>query len=430
MNIAAFTSELTSQLTLSDVQLGQTAERFCSAMVAGLAGKTSSLRMLPTFINRPTGREQGQVIAVDFGGTNVRVLRAELDGHGHCTIKARKRFALKDPDGKFDYTAASVTAEQLFGHIARHIGEMAQPGVVMPLGHTFSFPCRQRGLNSAELICWTKEIKTSGVEGKDVSALLAAALTEAGVANVLPKALINDTVGTLLAAAYRHADVDLASICGTGHNTCYVEPHHPLTGQPMIVNMESGNFDEAPATRYDAALDQASDKPGLQRLEKMVSGHYLVEVVRLILADLAARGEHAWARRLAHPRLVRDRDVDRILADSPELTATRTFMAERLDAGDCSPELLTAVKTIVGLVASRSARLVASTFAGTLRHIDPQIQRRHVIAIDGSLYEKMPGYADMLSQGLRGVLGAGADNVSTILTKDGSGVGAAIAAGV
>ena len=39
------------------------------------------------------------------------------------------------------------------------------------------------------------------------------------------------------------------------------------------------------------ALDEASDRPGFQKLEKMVSGYYLAEVVRTILADLAKQGK-------------------------------------------------------------------------------------------------------------------------------------------
>ena len=430
VNLSAFTSELSSQLTVSDAQLAQLAERFRLAMVAGLAGQPSSLKMLPSFINRPTGKEKGSAIAVDFGGTNVRVLRAELDGQGSCTIQARNRFALKDAAAGYDYTAADVPAEKLFGYIAQQIGQIAQPGVVSPLGHTFSFPCQQFALNRAQLIHWTKEIKTSGVEGQDISALLEAALAKANVTNVRPQAVINDTVGTLLAAAYGQPDVDIASICGTGHNTCYLEPKHPLNGQPMIVNMESGNFDEVPQTKHDRTLDEASDRPGFQKLEKMVSGYYLAEVVRTILADLAKQGGYAWGVCLTQRQLIQGRDLDTILADKGDLPATKTFMAERLGATECTPELLAAVKTAVTLVATRSARLVAATFAGALLHIDPKLERRHVIAIDGSLYEKMPGYAAMISEGLRGALGVRAAQVSTILAKNGSGVGAAIAAAV
>ena len=42
----------------------------------------------------------------------------------------------------------------------------------LPLGFTFSFPCKQEGLTKARLIAWTKGFKCTGVEGCDVVELL------------------------------------------------------------------------------------------------------------------------------------------------------------------------------------------------------------------------------------------------------------------
>lgn len=53
----------------------------------------------------------------------------------------------------------------------------------LPLGFTFSFPCKQEGLASARLTGWTKGFKCSGVEGEDVGELLQAAMSRRGVSN-------------------------------------------------------------------------------------------------------------------------------------------------------------------------------------------------------------------------------------------------------
>ncbi len=45
-----------------------------------------------------------------------------------------------------------------------------------------------------------------------------------------------------------------------------------------------------PLTRYDCELDQASDVPGVQLFEKMISGMYLGELVRRILLHLHQKG--------------------------------------------------------------------------------------------------------------------------------------------
>lgn len=430
MDLATYESQLRRDLTLSADALTRMAHAFKEAMLAGLAGRASSLKMLPSFLALPTGREKGRVIAVDFGGTNVRVLEAELTGQGEVKIEQIRRFPLVDPAAGYDYMSGSADAVQLFGFIAARVGEIAKPGVEYPMGHTFSFPCEQTAVNKARLIVWTKEFKTSGVEGQDIGSLFDAALARAGVGHVKGRAIINDTVGTLLAAAYIKREVDIAAICGTGHNTCYLEPRHPRTGEPMIVNMESGNFDQVPQTRFDAALDRASERPGAQKLEKMVSGYYLGEIARHILADMSTHGLLPKSAKIAQSQVLKGIDLDRILADKGELLQTAEVAQRCLGLEGLTKAQLQAIQTVLHLVACRSARLVAATFFGTLLHVDPSLAQPHTVAVDGSLYEKMPGYADWLQQALEELAPKAKGRLATMLSKDGSGIGAAIAAGM
>jgi hexokinase len=400
-------------------------------MCDGLAGKPSSLKMLPSFMGIPSGLEQGTVVAVDFGGTNVRLLLIALNGAGQAAIIEKQIFPLKNKDEKYDYTAASVSGMQLFDFIAEKIAEIAPPsGDVYLMGHTFSFPCRQYDVNKAELISWTKEFKTAGVEGKNVGELMQAALDRKGLAHIRAQAIINDTTGTLLTAAYTDNATTIGAICGTGHNSCYLEPNHPLTQQPMIVNMESGNFDQIPQTSYDAWLDDSSEKPGEQRLEKIASGRYLGEIVRLIVSDLLREGSLAGApERLQTPYSLTAEDISAMLADqTQDLEAVAGIAATCWGMGKLEANERAALKTIAGLVVRRSACLVAATWAGVLYKIDPALSRHHTIAVDGSLYEKMPGYAEALAQAMKDILGVGSNQVTIRLSKDGSGIGAAIAA--
>ena len=408
--------------------LRSVAADFVRAMESGLAGRPSSLRMLPSFLGSPSGREHDSVIAIDFGGTNIRVLEVELDGNGGVVTKRILRAPLVDPAGAYDHLGAGSNAEGLFGFIADRVAEIARPGVSYDLGHTFSFPCRQTGVNEARLIFWTKEIRTAGVEGEDVGQLLDRALASRGLSQVRSRAILNDTVGTLLAAAFTRPHVAIGSICGTGHNTCYLEPVHPLTGRPMIVNMESGNFDAAPQTRFDRELDEASERPGTQRLEKMGSGRYIGEIVRRVLIDMAAEGLLPVSAGLSRRDVLSGPEVGAILADGAGLEATAATLASCFGWVSLGDERLAAVRTVVGLLVERSARLTAATFCGTLLHIDPPLSGEHVIAVDGSLYEKMPYYAGWIQQAIDETLPAARGRVGTMLAKDGSGIGAAIAA--
>jgi hexokinase len=428
MVLKEFVEEACGQIDLTAEALQEISARFETAMRAGLAGRPSSLQMLPSYIARPTGEERGEAIAIDFGGTNVRILRVSLQS-GQAQITKSGNFTLKDPGGAYDYTREETQAKELFNFIARQVAEvLAGDRSTLPLGHTFSFPCRQEGINRAVLIHWTKEIRTSGVEGRDVTPLLAEALERQGVRNVRPRAVINDTVGTLLAAAYKLREVEVGSICGTGHNTCYLEPRHPLTGKPMIVNMEAGSFDGVTLTPFDRAVNEASVRPGGQLLEKMVSGAYLGEVVLAALRTMAAErllpsGNRSWDR-----GTLTGVQLSQVLADGADCGKTKGVAETQLGLTGLTTEQLQAIRKLVESVTGRSARLVGATFAGILRYLDPGLSREHAVAIDGSLYEKMPQYPEGIRAGLEAVLGPGAGRVTTSLIKDGSGIGAAIAA--
>jgi hexokinase len=387
-------AQLQKEFAVGPRQLATIAADFRDAMAAGLAGRPSPLKMLPSYLGRPTGRESGQYLALDFGGSNVRVQLVELHGDGRWTVRRQTAAPLKDPAGGYDYTAVDASAGGLFDFIAGQIAQTVDKDDDLRLGHTFSFPCRQLDVGRAELLSWTKEIRTAGVEGREVNALLADALVRRGLGRIRPCAILNDTVGTLLAAAYADPAADIAAICGTGHNTCYYD-----VARAMIINMESGNFDRLPFTAYDQAVDAASEKPSVQRLEKMAAGRYLGEMARLAADDL---GQPAAA----------------------DLTA------EGVAAWLTEPAAPAELHSLAGLIVTRAARLVAATFLGVLTHTDPALAQKHTIAIDGSLYEKLPGYAEALKIALADHLGAAADRLDLRLVKDGSGVGAAIAAAI
>jgi hexokinase len=197
-----------------------------------------------------------------------------------------------------------------------------------------------------------------------------------------------------------------------------LEPRHPLTGKPMIVNREAGNFNGIHLTPFDRAVNEASDYPGAQILEKQVSGAYLGEVVLAALQTMVAErllpaGNRSWNR-----GTLNGVHLGQVLRDEAGCDHTK---------GVAQIQLL-ALRKLVESVTGRSAQLVGATFAGILHYLDPGFEREHVVAIDGSLYAKMPRYAEGIRAGLEAVLGPGARGVTTRLIKDGSGIGAAIAA--
>lgn len=382
----------------------------------------SSLRMLKSYVGLPTGKETGEYLALDFGGTNLRVLRIQLKGEGKFEILKKVAKPLK-VEGVYDFIGPDSTAEQMFDFIAELVDEAIDGDHTKKylLGHTFSFPSEQSDLYNAKLIIWTKEFATPGVEGKVVNDLLKEALHRQGIDNVEPTAVINDTVAVLLAAAYKQPDVYIGSIYATGHNTCYLEPYADSADEPMILNLESGGFMKLTPNRFDKAFDQASEKPGEQRLEKMVSGRYMGELFGMALADLLGeKGKSYEFTSIDMSNIIVDDSKDRQQVQN--IVSGRT--GRTLDLADCQQ-----VQKLASTLVVRSARLVTASYVGIIWQLNGtgKALKQH-IAIDGSVYEKMPLAKENIMQALSELLGEDAAVVDTVLENGGSGLGAAIAA--
>jgi len=421
------------EFSLSREQFRQIAEDFSVAMGDGLNGRPSSLQMLPAFVSRPSGKEKGLYLALDFGGTNLRVAEIELCGQGNTQIRKIHKASLKNTDGARDYTSATVNVDELFDFIACQVAGVAN-GTDQFLGHSFSYASRQSSLSKANFVGWTKEIKVAGLEGQDINGLLSAALERQHVGKVHPVAVINDTTATLLAAAYSLPEADIGSVCGTGHNSCYYESHfrYGETDGVMAFNAESGGFDRLCFSRVDEQLDAESESPGQQRLEKMVSGRYLGELTRRML--LLGRGACGMQFVEESPTLQRmdgisSIDVAAFVGDETiDLEKINSWIEKKLQGKSVTLAERHFIKAVAEMVVGRSATLVAATYAGFLLRMDPQRKKKHVVGINGSLYEKMPGFADGVQAALEKLGDWGPDKVSFHIVEEAPLIGASIAA--
>ena len=87
------------------------------------------------------------------------------------------------------------------------------------------------------------------------------------------------------------------------------------------------------------------------------------------------------------------------------------------------------IKDLATAIVVRSARIVTASFVGIIwqRTGSGKINKQH-IAVDGSVYEKMPLVKENINRALSELLGDEAAKVETILDTGGSGLGAAISA--
>lgn len=403
---------------------------FHEEMKRGLAGQASSLKMIPCYISRPTGSENGNFLALDLGGTNLRVLAVELDGRGGAKILAVSRFVIPTSvmhgrgEALFDFLADGVL---LF--LEKHGFNLHQQH---DLAFTFSFPVEQIALNSGILLNWTKGFTASGVEGKDVVVLLTEALVRKNIKNISVTALANDTTGTLMTKSYADASCDMGVIVGTGTNACYSENICRIAKysgsnerREMIVNMEWGNFNRIEMNSFDQAFDRATQNAGLQRMEKMVSGMYLGELARLVILDMIDQGcllqkKHRYI--FEHGYSVTTEHLSQAAGGKDFLAG---FGLE--NATDHDRE---AAVRISHIVSRRAARIAGSAIAAVISWMDAGLERYHTVAVDGSLFEKFPGFRTNILNIMQELLGDGAEKIALCSATDGPGIGAAIVAAV
>jgi hexokinase len=272
-----------------------------SEMKKGLCYDDQSLKMLPSFVtSRPTGTEIGTVLALDCGGSNFRVCLVTLEGQGLIRSKQGKYVLPEDLKAGSGVDLFNFFADSI-RRFLDDIGIVVNPnGPPKPLGFTFSFPVKQTSIDEGFLIQWNKGFTVTGVCGLDVADLLNEALRRKNL-NIEVTALVNDTVGTLVAHSYKDPQTYIGVILGTGTNAAYVEKVENIkktdiissTGE-IIINTEWGAYNEPsvlPITKYDTILDRQSVNPKIQIFEKMIAGMYLGELVRIILIDLIDTGE-------------------------------------------------------------------------------------------------------------------------------------------
>ncbi|XP_066495316.1 hexokinase-2 [Tiliqua scincoides] len=431
-------------MRLSDETLQEISARFRKEMEKGLGvetNPTAAVKMLPTFVrSTPDGTEEGDFLALDLGGTNFRVLRVKVSDNGSKKVEMENKiYAIPDEIMK-------GTGTQLFDHIAECLASFMEQLQIkdrmLPLGFTFSFPCYQNKLDESILVTWTKGFKCSGVEGKDVVSLLRKAIKRRGDFDLDIVAVVNDTVGTMMTCGYDDHNCEVGLIVGTGSNACYMEEmrHIDLVEGDegrMCINMEWGAFGDDGVlndirTDYDRDIDMGSLNPGKQLFEKMISGMYMGELVRLILVKMAKENLLFDGKRpsgLLTTGHFETRYVSAIEKDKDGLQKAHEILTKlglEPSHKDC-----VATQRICEIVSTRSANLCGAALAAVLRRIKENkgLDRlRSTVGVDGTVYKKHPHFARRLHKTVQRLLPE--CNIRFVRSEDGSGKGAAMVTAV
>ncbi|KAI9045091.1 putative hexokinase Kxk [Aspergillus affinis] len=444
-NLLQQIKELEDIFTVDTARLKQVVDHFVKELEKGLSVEGGNIPMNVTWVmGFPDGDEQGTFLALDMGGTNLRVCEITL-------TKEKGAFDITQSKYRMPEELKTGTAEELWEYVADCLQQFIEYHhenedlAKLPLGFTFSYPATQEYIDHGVLQRWTKGFDIDGVEGQDVVPPLEEILKKRGLP-IKVAALINDTTGTLIASSYTDSAMKIGCIFGTGVNAAYMEnvgsvpklAHMNLPADlPVAINCEYGAFDNEhivlPLTKYDHIIDRDSPRPGQQAFEKMTAGLYLGEIFRLALLDLLE----------SRPGLVfRDQDTSQLrkpyLLDSSFLAAieedpyenlqeTEELMERKLNIKATQAEL-ELIRRLAELIGTRAARLSACGVAAICKK--KNMESCHVGA-DGSVFTKYPHFKARGAQALREILDwkpTEQDKVSIMAAEDGSGVGAALIA--
>lgn len=425
-------------------------------------------------------------LAVDLGGTNFRVCSVVLHGNQTFSLQQSKvavpRSLMETKSAKelFSFLAKQIELFLIKHHNDQFEAHQRKPSQqsFFDLGFTFSFPVNQVGINKGKLIRWTKGFDIDEAIGQDVCALLQKEIDELKLP-VRVAALVNDTVGTLMARSYTspgRGGALIGAIFGTGTNGAYVEKlskvkkmkeiddteggavYDASTGL-MIINTEWGSFDNKltvlPNTPYDDGLDKDSVNPGIQMFEKRVSGMFLGEILRRAILSLHSHPDEGVALFKDSTSAMNDTSSTTTIAeDSPlfniwgidtsflsiveadtsdHLRITKQEL-EKYGVSAPSTEDCVAVKMLVHAVGKRAARLSAVALGAVILSTGKLAESGDEpidIGVDGSLVEYYPGFEDYIREAFREIKGFGAEGEKRVkigLAKDGSGLGAALIA--
>lgn len=434
-------------MRLHDDQLKDIAARFEAEMKKGLSSDsnvTASVKMLPTHVrSTPDGTEKGEFLALDLGGSKFKVLQVKV----RQDEGIKRGVQMKEKTYPIHNELLCGKGTELFDHVSEClkdflVEENIHQGDKQPLAFTFSFPCEHSALDKAVLLDWSKNFRARGLLGKDVVQTLKESIERTEGMDVEVMAMVNDSVATMMTCGFDDQRCEVALIVGTGTNACYMEElrHIDLVEGDegrMCVNTEWAAFGDDGAldnyiTEFDRDIDAASNNQGKHIFEKMISGMYLGELVRLVVLKMAKLG------------LLFDGNVSNSLRIKGSVTSEHVAEMQKYKTGlEKTKDILTwlglspsdedcvAVQHVSTIVSFRSSNLVAAGLSAILTRIKTNRKLEELkitVGVDGTVYKTHPQY----SKRLRKVLGRLIPEcqVRFCLSDSGSSKGAALVTAV
>ena len=378
-------------------------------MERGLAGKSSSLPMIPSYISPVTRIPSGKtVLALDAGGTNLRTSLIYFHENGEAVAQGTLKTPMPGTNGQ-------LSADSFFEAIADAALPLLKDAQIEGIGFTFSYPMEITPDSDGILLSFSKEVEAPDVIGKAIGHGLRDALAAKDFKYSGPIVMLNDTVATLLSGLVsispdgeptrtrndykleKDGGPLIGFILGTGFNTAYPETSIPKikfnsSTSPQIVVCETGSFRVRYRGALDIEYDNTTKNPGTYFLEKASAGAYLGPLTLHIL------------KQAVNDKVIQFKKSDEFLAiPHLETRHLNEFTHNPLTAQGPIGSLfapneggaLAAVQYITSIVTERGALFSAAVLAAIIKRMDAGFEPYSPvrIAVEGTTY--------MLYKGMR-----------------------------
>ncbi|KJZ76925.1 hypothetical protein HIM_03802 [Hirsutella minnesotensis 3608] len=437
--------------------------------------------MLPSYSHQlPTGCESGQYVALDVGGSTLRVALVELRGRSAGGTQQSEILSLQE--FRIDRHVKALEGMAFFSWMADRIRQTLSTGLKreyspekpLPMALAWSFPIEQTSVGGGKLQRMGKSFSADkDLLGQDLGCIIQQSCKQCGL-NVELRAILNDSSACLLSRAYSYTSTRFSLILGTGLNMAAFFPVMGI-GRPKFGVRSSQWFDEAshvivntelsmfghgilPLTRWDHGLNEDHPRPDYQPLEYLVSGMYMGEIARLAILEAIPTtgllGGIVPSSLKASYSLGTDTLALIESDDTPELTeAIKAFSERHPSSHEPTTSDMLAVKAIASFVSTRSSAIVAtcvytlwrcrleaekafiSTLPDTsaervLAEADLQLETT-TVAFNGGVIEKYPGYLDTCQRYINDLVQSKSSteprSICLVPAKESSLMGAAVA---
>ncbi|ATY66474.1 hexokinase-1 [Cordyceps militaris] len=438
--------------------------------------------MLPSYSHQlPTGQEHGQYLALDVGGSTLRVALVKLSGRSasgagsDCDIVSMQVFRItrdiKNLEGMAFFNWMAARIKETLSSSLKQDKVTDKP---IPVALAWSFPIEQTSLGGGKFGRMGKGFLADvGLLGQDLGDIIKKASENEGL-NVELQVIVNDSSACLLSRAYSHPSTRFGLILGTGVNIAAYMPVSTLgrakfgvrpagwfdEASHVIVNTELGMFgtDILPLTRWDELLLKDHARPEFQPLEYLVSGMYLGEIVRIAIVEAVASAGllgGVLPESLTTNYTLGTDTISMIGSDSTsELTEAIKLFSERHPSTHIPTTAdMAAIKALATFVSVRSSALVATCLytlwdarlegerdlVKTLPADSPLRKRveedieleKTTVSFNGSVIENFPGYLESCQRYITELLQskgyAKTRSIELVIAKESSLIGAAVA---